>query len=63
MTDIWIPRLYVVGQVAVVCVCGTLLAIGRDSAITDLFLAASGALVGTAAYTRMTQGKTKDPSD
>jgi glycopeptide antibiotics resistance protein len=63
MTDLWIPRLYVLGQIAALVVCGALLAIGKDSVVTDVFLASSGALLGTAAYTRMTQGKTTKPSD
>lgn len=57
MTDLWIPRLYVLGQVAVLISCAVLIGLGRDSIITDLFCAGSGALLGTAAYTRLTQGK------
>jgi glycopeptide antibiotics resistance protein len=63
MADLWLPRLYVLGQIAALVVCGALLAIGKDSVITDVFLASSGALLGTSAYARMTQGKAPKPSD
>jgi glycopeptide antibiotics resistance protein len=63
MTDLWIPRLYVLGQIAALVVCGALLAIGKDSVITDVFLASSGALLGTSAYSKLTQGRTTKPSD
>jgi hypothetical protein len=63
MTDLWIPRLYVLGQIAALVVCGALLALGKDSVITDVFLASAAALLGTAGYTRLTQGKTPTTSD
>jgi glycopeptide antibiotics resistance protein len=63
MTDLWIPRLYVLGQIAALVVCGALLALGKDSVITDVFLASAGALLGTAAYTRLTRGKPPATSD
>lgn len=47
MNDVWLQRLMVVGQVVVVAVLGALVAVGRDSAITDCLLAVSGSLVGT----------------
>ena len=56
-TNVWIPRLYVIGQIAALVVCGALLALGKDSVITDVFLASSGALLGTSAYQVLTKGK------
>jgi glycopeptide antibiotics resistance protein len=53
----------VIGQIAAMVVCGALLAIGKDSVITDVFLASSGALLGTSGYLKVTQGKTIKPSD
>lgn len=47
MNDVWLQRLMVVGQVVVVAVLGALVALGRDSAITDALLAVSGSLIGT----------------
>ena len=58
MGDMWIARLYVLGQIAALVVCGALLAIGKDSVITDVFLASAGALLGTAGYTRLAQRTT-----
>ena len=43
--DKWIGRLAVLGQIGVVLVCGALVGLGRDSLITDMFLAASGGLI------------------
>lgn len=47
MNDVWLQRLMVVGQVVVVAVLGALVAVGRDSAITDGLLAVCGSLIGT----------------
>lgn len=47
MNDVWLQRLMVVGQVVVVAVLGALVAVGRDSAITDALLAVCGSLIGT----------------
>ena len=58
MGDMWIARLYVLGQIAALVVCGALLAIGKDTVITDVFLAAAGSLLGTSAYTRLVQRST-----
>lgn len=55
MQDCWLPRLYVIGQMLIVGVCGALLALGRDSLITDLFLAASGSILGTQGYQIVTK--------
>lgn len=63
MTDIWIPRLYVLGQVAALVVCGALIGTGHDSAITDIFAAAAGGLILTSGYTKLTQGKKSTKSD
>ena len=43
--DKWIGRLAILGQVCVVVVCGALVGLGRDSLITDMFLAAGGGLI------------------
>jgi hypothetical protein len=48
MTDIWMPRLLLGSQVVVLCVLGALVAVGKDTYITDALLAVSGSLVGTA---------------
>jgi hypothetical protein len=63
MSDLWIPRLYVLGQIAALVVTGILIALGEDSVITDVFCAAAGSLLGTAAYTRLTQGKSAPKTD
>lgn len=43
--DMWIGRLTILGQVVVLLVSGTLIALGHDSVITDLFCAAGGGLL------------------
>ena len=53
VTDCWLPRLYVLGQVVLVVVCGVLVALGKDTLITDLFIAAGGGLVFTGGYQRI----------
>lgn len=50
MTDIWIPRLYIMAQIIVVAICGALVCLNHDSVVTDLFLAAGGGLVATQGY-------------
>lgn len=59
MQDCWLPRLYVLGQVALVVVCGVLIGLGRDSVITDLFCAAGGGLVLTEGYRKLSQRLSK----
>lgn len=51
MTDIWIPRLLVCGQIASLVVLGALVAVGRDGAISDALLAISGSLTGSSLLT------------
>jgi hypothetical protein len=51
MTDVWIPRLLVCGQVVSLVVLGVLVAVGRDSAITDALLAITGSLAGSSLLT------------
>lgn len=68
MPDIWIPRLYVLGQVAALAICGALIALGKDTVITDIFLAAAGSLLGTSAASKLgalvpSKRKTGTPSD
>jgi hypothetical protein len=62
-TDVWIPRLYVLGQVAALVVTGILLGLGKDSAVTDVFCAAAGGLILTSGYTKLTQGKSAPKTD
>jgi glycopeptide antibiotics resistance protein len=59
MTDLWIPRLYVLGQMAVLVICGALIALGHNSTITDIFAACSGGLILTSGYTKLIKGKEK----
>jgi hypothetical protein len=47
MTDVWIPRLLVCGQIVALVVLGVLVAVGRDSAISDAMLAITGSLTGS----------------
>jgi len=47
MTDIWIPRLLICGQIVTLVVLGALVAVGRDSSITDGLLVVAGSLTGT----------------
>jgi hypothetical protein len=51
MTDVWIPRLLVCGQIVAVVVLGALVAVGRDSSISDALLAISGSLTGSSLLT------------
>jgi len=51
----------VLGQVAVVVVCGVLLALDKNSVITDLFIAAGGGLILTGGYQKIVEKlKTKE---
>jgi hypothetical protein len=43
----WNKGVLILAQCVVVCVLGALVAVGKDSAITDGLLAVSGSLVGT----------------
>lgn len=52
MADIWIPRILALGQLGLIVVCGVLIALGHNSTVTDLFLAAGGALVGSSVFSR-----------
>jgi hypothetical protein len=54
--DKWIGRLAVLGQIGVVLVCGALVGLGRDSLITDMFLAASGGLITAGVLARAGKG-------
>jgi len=46
ITDKWMPRLILAAQVAVVCVMGALVGLGKDGVITDALLAVSGSIAG-----------------
>jgi len=46
----WNKAVLIGAQVVVVVVLGVLVAVGRDSAISDGLLAVSGSLTGTALY-------------
>jgi hypothetical protein len=56
-TDLWLPRLYVIAQIVALAICGGLVALGHNSAITDIFIAAAASLLGTSAYAKIKQGK------
>jgi hypothetical protein len=51
MTDCWIPRITLIGQIVLLCVCGALISLGRDSIITNLFAAGSGGLLSSTILT------------
>jgi hypothetical protein len=51
MTDVWIPRLLVCGQIVALVVLGSLVAVGRDSSISDAMLAITGSLTGSSLLT------------
>jgi outer membrane lipoprotein SlyB len=62
MTDVWIPRLLVIGQVVAMGVLGALVACGHDSAISDALLAIAGSLSGASLLSKV-KGKAITPSD
>jgi hypothetical protein len=51
VTDVWIPRLLVCGQIVALVVLGALVAVGRDSAISDALLAITGSITGSSLLT------------
>jgi len=57
VTDIWLPRILAIGQLVLLAVCGTLIALGHNSVITDLFIAAGGALVGSSVINKVRTSK------
>jgi hypothetical protein len=61
MTDTWIARLYVLGEIVMFVTTGVLIALGHDSVITDLFCVAGGGLTGHSLLSKV--GKTTTPSD
>jgi hypothetical protein len=61
MKDIWLPRLYILGEIALLIVTGTLIALGHNSTITDLFCVAGGGLTAHSFITKA--GRTPTPSD
>jgi len=46
----WNKGVLILAQSVVVCVLGALVALGKDSAITDGLLVVSGSLVGTSLF-------------
>jgi hypothetical protein len=58
ITDLWIPRLYILAQIVALVVCGVMICLGHNSVITDVFIGASASLLGTSGYTALTKGKT-----
>lgn len=60
MTDVWIGRIFAAGQIILMVVCGALIALGRNSLITDLFIAAGGSLVGSSVIGKVCS---KQPSE
>jgi hypothetical protein len=54
----WNKGILILAQCVVVCVLGTLVAVGRDSAITDGLMAVSGSLVGTSLVSSIAKKKT-----
>ena len=61
MTDIWLPRLTLIGQIAVLVVLGVLVGIGKDSTILDALLAVSGSLTGVGLFQTVSK-KTTQPT-
>lgn len=55
MTDVWLGRIFAVGQIALMAICGALIALGHNSVITDLFLAAGGSLIGSSVVGKLTK--------
>ena len=54
----WNKGVLILAQCVVVSVLGALVALGRDSAITDALLAVSGSLVGTSLVGTVAKKKT-----
>jgi hypothetical protein len=48
--DPWIARLYIIAQIVALGVSGALIALGHNSVITDIFVAAGASLLGTSGY-------------
>jgi len=54
----WNKGILILAQCVVVCVLGTLVAVGKDSAITDGLLAVAGSLVGTSLVSSIAKKQT-----
>jgi hypothetical protein len=63
ITDKWMPRLILAAQVAVVCVMGALVSLGKDGVITDALLAVSGSIVGAGILQSVTKKPTVSNSE
>lgn len=61
MNDVWLPRLYLGAQVLLMLVCGSLIALGKDSIITNLFCAAGGGLIFTSGAQKLNSLRSKTP--
>lgn len=44
---------YLAAQMGLVCVCGALIALGKNSIITDLFIAGGSGLIFTSGYVKL----------
>jgi len=53
MQDIWLGRILSLSQLALVCVCGVLIALGHNSVITDLFILGGGSLFGSSIMSKL----------
>jgi len=53
MQDVWLARILSLSQLALVCVCGVLIALGHNSVITDLFILGGGSLFGSSVVSKL----------
>ena len=61
MGDVWLPRLNILSQIAVLVVLGALVGVGKDSSILDGLMAISGSLAGVSLYQAVSK-KTTQPT-
>lgn len=62
MTDIWLPRMYLMAEVALLIVSGILICLGHDSTVTDLFCASGGALTAHTLVTKLRTPSVTSPT-
>jgi hypothetical protein len=60
MTDLWIPRILLLGEIAVLVTCAVLLGTGHDGTIQALFAAAAGGLLTSRAVAIVKGAATKE---
>lgn len=58
MNETLIRCVQLASQALVVVVCGVLVALGKDSVITDLFMAGSGSILGVGIWQSVKSNKT-----